>query len=213
MNGNWIFTELDRKIAGEIASFLPKRIFDGHAHIWRIADWEGPQQSVFTEGPAEVTVDVWREHVGRQVGEKRLNGGLFIGVPMCSVDSMNEFLVEQLGDRPESRGLICITPGFTKEKASVYTEKKSVAGFKPYHTFSTEVPTFQSSIAGYLPEWAWELADEYGLVIMLHLVKDRALADLGNQHEIREMCLLTSPVSARWSQITGGRMRIITICR
>jgi len=40
MIDNWTFTEIDRKIAKEMADFLPERIFDSHAHIWRVADWK-----------------------------------------------------------------------------------------------------------------------------------------------------------------------------
>ncbi|MCE5251715.1 aminotransferase class III-fold pyridoxal phosphate-dependent enzyme, partial [bacterium] len=184
----WPFNELDRAVAGEISSFLPDRIFDSHAHLWRVADWEAPKPNIFTDGPDEVTIDVWRACIGRQVGESRLVGGLFIAVPMCAIDPANGFLADQLENEPGSRGLICVSPGYPKEKAISLLQHPAIAGFKPYHTFSAEVPTFQSSIAGYLPEWVWELADERGLVITLHLVRDRALADSGNQREIREMC-------------------------
>ena len=188
MIDNWTFTEIDRKIAEEIADFLPERIFDSHAHIWRVADWKNSPTGVFTEGPREITIDVWREHVGRQMGEARLVGGFFLGVPMCDIDRMNDFLVEQLADVSESRGAICISPDYPQEKVKDYLKHPSIIGFKPYHVFSREHPTFQSSIAGYLPEWAWEMADERGLTITLHLVKDLALADPENQREIREMC-------------------------
>ena len=185
---NWTFNELDEKIAGEIAHFLPERIFDSHAHIWRKADLEGLKSGAFTEGPEETTIEVWREHIGRHVGRNRLAGGLFLGLPMCNMDRMNSFLADQLKDEPESRGLICISPEYPKEKTLEYLESPLVAGFKPYHIFSKEVPTFQSSISGFLPEWAWEMADDRGLVITLHIVKDLALADPENQREIRAMC-------------------------
>jgi glutamate-1-semialdehyde 2,1-aminomutase len=188
MPENWTFNKLDEKIAGEIANFLPERIFDSHAHIWRNADLEGLKSGAFTEGPEETTIEVWREHIGRHVGKNRLAGGLFIGLPMCNVDRMNSFLTLQLKDEPESRGLICISPEYPKEKALEYLENPLVAGFKPYHLFSKEIPTFQSSISGFLPEWAWKMADDRSLVITLHIVKDLALADPENQREIRAMC-------------------------
>ncbi|HDY90103.1 MAG TPA: class III aminotransferase, partial [bacterium] len=189
MTANWTFTELDKKIADEISDFLPERIFDSHAHLWRVSDWKNQQSGVYTEGPQVATIDTWREYIGRQVGEKHLTGGLFLGIPMCEINSTNEFLLEQLRDEPESRALICISPDYPQKKASEYIKNPVVAGFKPYHTYSRENTTFQSSIAGYLPEWAWKMANENGLVITLHLVKDRALADPENQREIRNMCL------------------------
>ena len=188
MDGNWTFNELDKKITEEISSFLPERIFDAHAHIWRLSDWNH-KKHVFLEGPEIVGYDVWQRYVGRIVGEKRLIGGLFLGNPLCSIDGMNEFLVDQLKDKPNSRGLITISPDYPRKKVTEYIRNPSIIGFKPYHTFSSEKPTFQSSIAGFLPEWIWEIADKHSLVMTLHMVKKAALADTENQREIREKCM------------------------
>ena len=64
-----------------------------------------------------------------------------------------------------------------------------MVGLKPYHSWSKENPTWQAPLNSYLPEWAWELADERSLTITLHMVKDGAVANPENQREIREMCL------------------------
>ena len=61
-------------------------------------------------------------------------------------------------------------------------------GLKSYHIYSNEQPTFQSSITGFTPEWMWKLADELGLVIMLHMVKSHAIAELENQQELQQLC-------------------------
>ena len=43
-------------------------------------------------------------------------------------------------------------------------------------------------IGEFLPSWAWEIADRRGLTIMLHLVRQRSLADPENQTYICEHC-------------------------
>ena len=189
MDGDWVFNELDRNISDELQDFLPEQIFDCHAHLWQLTDSEGPLPDIFAKGPPEATVDVWHEYVGRQLGKSQLIGGLFIGVPNGNISGMNSFVIDQLANRPKSRGLILISPGLSPETVDRYCENPRIAGFKPYHLYSSEKPTFQSSIAGYLPDWAWEIADARGLVIMLHLVKDHALADRENQEKIIEKCL------------------------
>ena len=88
MNGNWTFNELDKKIAAEIADFLPEKIFDSHAHLWRVKDMKSLETGIFNEGPDEATYDVWLKHTGRQVGKNRLFGGLFTGVPMGDIHKM-----------------------------------------------------------------------------------------------------------------------------
>ncbi len=187
---NWTFNEFDSKALQDIQRFLPDRVFDIHAHIYRLRDLNLSQPNLYTEGPQEVTVDVWQKHIERYVERTRLRGGLFIATPTysCDIDKVNDFLISQLKMVPDAKGLILISPESPKDKIFEYLRNPQIIGFKPYHVFSNEKPTFQASLASYLPEWAWEIADREGLIIMLHIVKERALADSDNQREIRKMC-------------------------
>ena len=189
----WNYTDVDEKAAKELDAFLPDRVFDVHAHLYRVADLHPAESSSWTLGPEEVGVDVWRKHSGRIVGPSRVQGALFLGTPQpeCDMEKLNEYLVAQLETDPASRGSILISPDYSRAKARQYVQHPQVVGLKPYHMFSTETlngSTFYSSIGSFLPEWAWELADELGLVITLHMVKRGALADPDNQREIRDMC-------------------------
>lgn len=188
---NWTYTDRDAKTARELQDFLPEKVFDAHTHIYRVADLNLPVPGLSSQGPPEVGVEVWREHSGRIVGESRLQGGLFLGMPTprCDMDRVNEYLVAQLEMETGSRGSILISPDYSPDKVARYLSHPQIAGFKPYHVFSREKPTFQASIPSYLPEWAWEMANERGLAITLHMVKDLALADPDNQRHIRQMCL------------------------
>ncbi len=193
MLGNWTFTDTDDEVARELDSFLPERIFDAHAHIYRVdylnSGLESP--NVLVDGPADITVDLWRERIENQVGKGRLLGGLFFGAPVTpvmDVQRSNDFVVEQLKGSQTSKGLMIVTPESLPETVAGYFDNSAIVGFKPYHVFSPETPTNQSSISGFLPEWAWEMADDRRLVIMLHIVRDRAISDPGNQSYIRQMC-------------------------
>ena len=187
---NWTFTDLDAQVARELQDLLPARIFDAHTHIYRRADLnlEGP--GLFAEGPPEVDIALWREHSQRLLGESRLEGGLFLGMPTvgCDRERVNAHLLAQVQTEPNSRAAVLVAPDDTPQQIEAYLEHPQVVGFKPYHVFSHEQPTFQASIPSYLPEWVWELAHAHGLTITLHMVKDRALADADNQRHIREMC-------------------------
>ena len=66
---------------------------------------------------------------------------------------------------------------------------RGIAGFKPYHFSSKCLPTADSGISEFLPEWVWELADKEKLVITLHIVRKKALSDPENQRQIKSMCL------------------------
>jgi glutamate-1-semialdehyde 2,1-aminomutase len=180
-------TQADRYVLEELADFLPDRVFDAHAHLWRVKDCRFPPGCEIAQA-ADGTIESWRESQERIFGPGRVWGGLFLGEPRSDADGASDFLVKQLKNVPGSRAAILITPDYPREKAVEYLDSGLVAGFKPYHLFSREKPTFSSSIAGYLPEWTWELADERRLVIVLHLVRKAALNDPQNQREIREKC-------------------------
>jgi glutamate-1-semialdehyde 2,1-aminomutase len=180
-------SDVEREILAELEEFLPDRIFDAHAHLWRVGDCRFFSGCEIAEA-ADGTIERWRKSQERVFGPDRVRGGFFLGEPRSSLDGANEFLVNQVAGEPGSRAGILISPGYAREKVSEFLGHSVVAGFKPYHTWSTERPTFSSSISGFLPEWAWELADARGLAIALHIVKDRALADPANQREIREHC-------------------------
>jgi len=191
----WDYNELDAKVTAELQSFLPDRLFDAHAHIYRVADL-AENTGFVALGPEEVTVEVWREHMARLFGKSEVVGGLFFPMPFVpttrddsSLDGPNDFMVEQLRSCPESRGLLLIAPYYDPERVRKYLENPQIVGFKPYHLFSEQKPTFEAPLNSFLPEWAWRLAHERQLVITLHMVRVQALADPDNQREIREMCL------------------------
>ena len=187
MIADWTFSERDRAVAEELRGFLPHELFDAHAHLYQVVDTNAG--GLVGNGPPAATVEVWREHTSRQVGEDRLRGGLFIPMPRPGrLAEDNDYLVEQLAGVPDSKGLVLVSPGLEPGDLSHWLDADGVIGIKPYHVFSTETPTYQASLRSYLPEWAWALAHERGLVITLHLVRDRALADPGNLQEIIGKC-------------------------
>ena len=191
MARSWTWTETDAAISEPIRAWLPERVFDIHAHLYRTADLTLAKASLFAEGPPAVTIEVWREHTERQLGAGRVVGGLFFPMPLAKpdqVDANNAFLVDQLKGAPQSRGLLLVHPESCRDRIAEALAGDVVAGFKVYHTYSRDRPTFEASPASFLPEWAWQLADAHRSVITLHIVKRRALADPGNQAYLRDRC-------------------------
>lgn len=191
MGGNWTFNETDRKLALELQDFLPERIFDAHNHIYRAEDLNLTAASFWTEGSAEVSIDTWRQCLAPMVsGASRLLGGLFFPVPGVASDlpKGNGYLLEQLDREPASRGLILVKPDDEPGDIGHFLRHPQVAGFKVYHVYSKERPTNQSSIAGFCPEWMWRTANERRMCVMLHMVRDEAVADPRNTDEINRIC-------------------------
>ncbi|MEA3402779.1 MAG: amidohydrolase family protein [Armatimonadota bacterium] len=189
MPGNWDFAELDAEIAADLKGFLPPQLFDAHAHLYRIEDLpEVPP--LMQEGPGDATPDTWRTHLGRQVGEERITGALFMPFPLPGADvaALNRRLMEDLERAPESRGAVLIPPDGGPEALQEPLEHPRAVGLKPYHSLIARESTFEAALGEYLPPWAWQLADERGLVIVLHLVRHGALSDPSNQEQLLAMC-------------------------
>ncbi len=187
---DWEWNESDQAQASRLQSRLPGQVFDSHAHVYRLTSLASCPGELLEAGPAVAGAAEWRLHVERQLGRGRLCGGLLMPFPYKGADviALNRELLEVLEDAPDCRGGMLVAPEMARADAEELLASEKVAGFKPYHLMAKQEPTFQAPIDSYLPLWTWELADERGLLIVLHMVRDRALADPANQDEIRAKC-------------------------
>jgi glutamate-1-semialdehyde 2,1-aminomutase len=190
MVDNLWFTKHDEEAIRDLRDFIPIKIFDVHAHIYRQKDLNLSSPWIFSDCYDDADIAVWQKSISKILGTE-LRKALFMPFPtaQCDIDAANTYLIEQLVKLPNSRGLILVSPDFPQELYRKHLENPQVVGFKPYHVFSKHNPTFDSSIDDYVPEWVWETANRKRLIIMLHLVRDKALADLDNQRIIREKCI------------------------
>ena len=184
-------TEADQALCRELIDhFLPEEIFDAHAHLF---------DTRFTAGVGKMLVDMpdgqyawedYRENVTGWMQHKAPAAGLFFPFPSRDgdADQQNVWLAEQLVLDPDSRGLLLITPDSNPERIADQLQNKAFVGFKVYHCYAPQPPTFDADCEAFIPNWAWELSQEHGLAIMLHIVKRRALADPANQTYIRQHC-------------------------
>ncbi|MDN3688781.1 aminotransferase class III-fold pyridoxal phosphate-dependent enzyme [Cyclobacterium jeungdonense] len=187
----WDFSEKDREVLAGISDFLPERVWDSHAHIYQTADLSLQEPGLWSGGPASVSIPVWESQVKPMFPKSRLEGGLFFPAPLpqADVQAANAFLRQQLDQHPHCRGLALIRPEMRPEEMAETLDHHRILGLKPYHVYSPEKPTPRSSIHGFLPNHWCKWAHEKGAVVMLHLVKDRAISDPSNQETIRKMCL------------------------
>ena len=81
-----------------------------------------------------------------------------------------------------------IHPQDNPAEVEVQLQSQRYVGFKVYHVYANRADTFNAACEEFLPEWAWQLADQYELAIMLHMVGSRALADPANQSYFKSRC-------------------------
>ncbi|MDD4103163.1 MAG: aminotransferase class III-fold pyridoxal phosphate-dependent enzyme, partial [Kiritimatiellae bacterium] len=188
---DWDFDSNDAQAALDVSARLPSKIFDAHAHLYRQSDMPLPEGSLFATGPDVVDANAWRSILGRQVGEQRLSGGLFLPVPFAPLERINVvnvWMLDAAADCPESRVFALVAPGMRRADIETLLGREQFAGFKPYHTYSVSKPTFEAFPSDFIPEWVWEVADEHGLAITLHLVRKGAMADPDNLEYVRSHC-------------------------
>jgi len=190
MNSNWTFTETDKQLVDELGGMVPPEVFDAHAHIYRKADLNITGDNFWNEGPDRVDIGVWEREMKKIFPDSKLQGGLFLSTPApdCDIRRMNSFLITELESHRGSRGLLQFSMDSDPGEYAELIKTEGIAGFKPYHFSSKKSPTSDSLISDFMPEWVWAMADNQNLVITLHIVRFKALADPDNQKTILSMC-------------------------
>jgi len=188
---DWLVTDADRELFDrELDSFVPPTIFDAHGHWYRADHFAAEAMPVLVRsGPAVAGSAAFDEAMGQFCPNRRIEG-LFFPFPhagLC-VDAANDFLHQQLRERPGARGQMLITPSQDPEFIRETVRRQAFVGLKCYHVYSSRQPTFDSLIDEFLPESQVRVAHEEGLSITLHIVRARALADPANQQWIRSHC-------------------------
>ena len=171
----------------ELATFVPDRVFDAHAHLWQhqFVPWSipgGPQDTGYPEY-VRLMQDL---HPGRRAA------ALFI--PAVSLDKKgafieeNEWVARHTAMDSDCRGLFFIGPEDDPDWVRQEVRRLNLHGLKCYHTMAPVQPTWEAEIPDYLPERLVRIAHEERWVITLHMVRSRAVADPGNIHWIRHYC-------------------------
>ena len=177
----WSVRASDRALFDRLlATFVPPDAFDVHAHLYP-AETDGRRP-----GGVDVDINLYRRLTAEYMGEFMPTAGLFFPSPAMSATARgNAFLIDQMRSAKRSRGLLLARPGDNCDQMEKQVLETRAAGLKVYHTFTKRPDSVDAKIEEYLPPWMWELADRHGLVIMLHLVRPRALADEDNQRSLR----------------------------
>ncbi len=171
----------------ELASFLPDRVFDAHAHVWAHGAMHPGRRiaSLPRDGDyREFSRMQQALHPGRTCA-----ANVFHRIcPPEHFEEANRWTSRQVACNPQYRGLFLTGPEADPEWLRQEVRRLGLAGLKCYHVYSRVKPTWEAQIPDFLPESHVRMAHQEGWAIMLHMVRSRACADRGNIGWIRHYC-------------------------
>lgn len=168
-----------------LRNYIPPHPFDVHAHLY--ASGSGIP---LPDGVPLATWQHWYDLAHEWMGDRTPEEGLFFGFPKPDQDTAadNELVAGEVGKQPGSRGLMLVRPKDDPAAVEQAVVDQGWAGFKVYHVYADRDQSFNAPIDEYTPRWMWELMNKHGLVLMLHIVRKRGLADENNQQTLMKRC-------------------------
>ncbi|TWU13143.1 Amidohydrolase [Symmachiella macrocystis] len=187
-SGSTLLRPCDREFyERELASFLPDRIYDAHCHLGKSEFAPALTPAGYdTVGYAEYRQLMTDLHPGADLA------ALFL--PIFSMQHRDRFpdasawVAQEVVHDPRCRGEFFIAADDDPEWVRDEVRRLGLHGLKCYHITAATQPTWDAQIPDFLPEPLVKVAHEEELVITLHMVRSRAVADPQNIHWIRHYC-------------------------
>lgn len=177
-------------IESKVRDFLPSRIYDIHSHLVNDAFTSSEHRWTCVPNDSVLDAAVYARAMEQWLPAKR-TGTLFFGDPSLGNDrtALNAWVADEaVKDSAYSRSLAVVAP--EDDQASVAADLRAGRhiGLKPYHVYAGKEDTRNVEIEEFAPEWMWELCHENNGILMMHLMRDRAIADAKNQEALRRLC-------------------------
>jgi len=174
----------------EIDEFLPQRVLDFHVHVFN--NGALPPGQLYPVGGTEITSYTFEDLSNdlEDLFPGRECRAVCFGTPWADGNHQcnNDYVADGC-DNDRFFGLRLLDP--LKDNAeSVHNDLagRRLLGFKPYPVYPRKADEGLVEICEMLPDWAMEVANDYGAVIMLHIPRRARLADPLNQKQLVELC-------------------------
>ena len=193
---NLSINDLDKKIWDEeLNEFVPQKIYDVHTHIYQ---WASNLDKNKNKGPYKYQYENHQNvsyELLDQVDNKLMPGRSIerLSFPFpynypCDFNNSNNYVSTQTNKYNESDNLILINPKMDKIEILNHLTSSKAVGFKPYRTFSKTGDITNCNITDFIPKAQISIANEKGLIIMMHLSKKDGVADDENINDLIYLC-------------------------
>jgi glutamate-1-semialdehyde 2,1-aminomutase len=187
----WEVKDCDREyFAEQLEQFVPSRVYDVHAHLWRVTDWQGNPPEPVRLAPAEITLEVYRQHMEWILPRREVHGMHFAYPATFPNDPApcNEWVSSQVKKDPLARGQFYVRPADDPDWVESEVKRLGMRGLKPFPGFLGIPDISNAEIPEYFPEWMARLAHKEGWSVTLHIQRKRSIADESNLHWITTYC-------------------------
>lgn len=185
--------DLDRRIwAEELEEFVPKKMWDMHSHLG-LARYDLDPNRARTHAAAlngatleaASTMEVYQQcnrllYPGRQVVP------LVLPMPhmQCACVEQNGWAADETRTVPGAACTMVVKPDMPAALVDAQIRKHRFIGFKPYMWYAPVKKWTESRITDYLTEPHLEVANQYGLIMAVHLSKSLAISDPDNLNDL-----------------------------
>jgi glutamate-1-semialdehyde 2,1-aminomutase len=188
-------TDLDRRIwREELDEFVPPRVYDAHTHLYRWAFYANPQkqESAYAFVGRDYAEADWQlaDACDAALFPGRRVHRLSFGFPFAThvdFEASNAFVAEQVAHDPLSAGLMLVHPSMTSDNVQRDLDRFGLLGFKPYRFYAASGDAVNCRLTEFMPEHLIQVADQRGLMIMMHLSKLDAIADPENLADLQDL--------------------------
>jgi predicted TIM-barrel fold metal-dependent hydrolase len=176
----------------EFSDFLPDNIYDFHIHIWKK---EFIKEEISEERKRQVTffdpdvIDGFKIDDFKIITKKIFPGkkynGLFFGLPMKEINiNKNNSYIAEINKDNNSYGLFVPEPDLKEIPEDFFNNR--FIGFKPYPDLAKSLMTSNDiSIFDFISDTVLEFCHAYGLILLIHLPREKRLNDERNIEEIK----------------------------
>ncbi|NOZ21186.1 MAG: amidohydrolase family protein [Planctomycetes bacterium] len=170
----------------EIDDFLPQKILDFHVHVFP-EEIMPPDHEGWSAGGHRIrsyTLDELRQDLADLYPGRECRAVCF-GTPHEELDSIanNEYVAEKC-DHKRFFPLRLIRPEDDPDAVRKDVLGKKFLGFKPYRNYVRKADPEEVEVFDMLPDELMAIADELGLIVMLHIPRKQRLADPKNQGQV-----------------------------
>jgi len=204
--------DLDRRVwEEELESWVPKQMWDMHSHLGLYRFDVDPNRDKsrhygLNAAELEKTADLETLQACNALlypGRRVIPFVLPNPYQYCDCMNLNQWAAEEVKKQPEAACTMVVKPDMSAEYIDREVRRNRFIGYKPYMWYSRIANWRESRITDFLTEPQLEVANQYGLIMALHLSKRAAISDPENLADLER--LSSTYPRVRWLLLHNAR--------